>query len=65
MAAAQLPCSPQGYFLCFFFFFLGALLGFPGCLGLLLQGWAPSLSELSESDSEDSLALCFFLFFFS
>lgn len=63
-----LPCSAQGYFLCFLcFFFLGALLGFPQCLGLLLQGWAPSLSEaeLSEPDSEDCLALCFFLFFFS
>lgn len=34
----SLPCSSQGYFLCFFFFFLGALLGFPECLGLLLEG---------------------------
>lgn len=35
----SLPCSSQGYFLCFFFFFfLGALLAFPECLGLLLEG---------------------------
>lgn len=34
----SLPCSPQGYFLCFFFFFLGALLAFLECLGLLLEG---------------------------
>lgn len=36
----RLPCSSQGYFLCFlcFFFFLGALPAFPERLGLLLEG---------------------------
>lgn len=35
----RLPCSSQGYFLCFLcFFFLGALLAFPERLGLLLEG---------------------------